>query len=208
MKANLLIDELPKNVIVDGKRYAIEWNFRTAILFELLMNDSEYSAEEKIAQSLELYYTDEIPKNIEKALDAIIGFYLCGEKIKTVDGIQKHGRKLKNNYSFEQDAAYIYAAFLAQYGIDLNEIQELHWWKFTALFRSLSEEQKISKIMYYRDVDLKGKSKSEKKFLKAMKEKYALKECVQPHQKLTLAQRNAAMKAYIDKRFKEIEGSE
>lgn len=203
----MLIDELPKSVVVDGKPYAIEWNFRAVILFELLMNDPDYSDEEKIAHSLALFYPKEIPDNIEKALDALIDFYLCGGEIKPTKKTGKQRSNRKSNYSFEQDAAYIYAAFLSQYGIDLNSIESLHWWKFSALFSSLGEEQKISRIMYYRDADLKGKSKQEKKFLKEMKEKYALKEYVQPHQKLTLAQRDAAMKAYVKKRFEEIEGS-
>lgn len=207
MKPNILIDELPKSVVVDGKSYAIEWNFRAAILFELLMNDADYSAEEKIVQSLALYYPEGIPENIEKALNALIDFYLCGEEIKSTKKVGKQKINQKSNYSFEQDATYIYAAFFSQYGIDLNSIESLHWWKFSALFRSLGDDQKISQIMYYRDVDLKGKSKGEKKFLKAMKEKYALKEYAQPHQKLTLAQRDAAMKAYVKKRFEEIKGS-
>lgn len=207
MKTNLLIDRLPESVRVNGCEYEIEWNFRTAILFELLMNDPEYSDEEKIVHTLALYYPKEIPNDLEKALDAVIDFYLCGEENKNTRGTSTNNSR-KANYSFEQDAAYIYAAFLTQYGIDLNEIEKLHWWKFSALFQSLNEEQKICQIMYYRDADLKGKSKSEKKFLKTMKEKYALRSNAQPHQKLTLAQRDADLKAYVKKRFAEAERGE
>lgn len=205
MKTNILIDKLPESVSVDGHEYKIEWNFRTAILFELLMNDSDYTDEEKILHTLELYYPDETPNNLDLALEAVIDFYLCGAEIEENENAELSSSNKKVNYSFEQDAAYIYAAFLAQYGIDLNEVETLHWWKFTALFQSLSEEQKISQIMYYRDVELKGRSKSEKKFLKAMKEKYALRTKAQPQHKLTLAQRNAKLKAYVEKRFAEIE---
>ena len=207
MKTNLLIDRLPESVRVNGCEYEIEWNFRTAILFKLLMNDPEYSDEEKIVHTLALYYPKEIPNDLEKALDAVIDFYLCGEENKNTRGTSTNNSR-KANYSFEQDAAYIYAAFLTQYGIDLNEIEKLHWWKFSALFQSLNEEQKICQIMYYRDADLKGKSKSEKKFLKTMKEKYALRSNAQPHQKLTLAQRDADLKAYVKKRFAEAERGE
>lgn len=207
MKTNLLIDRLPESVRVNGCEYEIEWNFRTAILFELLMNDPEYSDEEKIVHTLALYYPKEIPNDWGKALDAVIDFYLCGEENKNTRGTSTNNSR-KANYSFEQDAAYIYAAFLTQYGIDLNEIEKLHWWKFSALFQSLNEEQKICQIMYYRDADLKGKSKSEKKFLKTMKEKYALRSNAQPYQKLTLAQRDADLKAYVKKRFAEAERGE
>ena len=204
---NILIDELPKTVTVDGEEYPIEWNFRAAILFELLMDDPDYSAPEKIEQALLLFYPKEIPVNIDTAVDEVIKFYLCGEDLskeqETGGWRRKRSRK---NYSFEQDAAYIYAAFLSEYGIDLNSVEGLHWWKFSALFSALGENHKISQIMYYRDVSLKGKSGSEKKFLTEMKRKYALKETVDVCQKMSLAQRDSKMAEYVKRRHLETGG--
>lgn len=207
VKFNLLIDELPSGVEVDGEWFRIATNFRTAILFELLMSDSSYSPEEKIINTLTLFYPEKIPQDVGKAMDAVISFYLCGEmedrKEKDGQSIRQSGTQQKQNYSFEQDAAYIYASFLTQYGIDLNRVEFLHWWKFSALFQSLGEEHKISRIMYYRSADLKGKSKQERLFLKKMKKIYGLKNESGTLQKLTLAQRDAAMKEYVRKRFEE-----
>ena len=78
-------------------------------------------------------------------------------------------------YSFEHDAEYIYAAFLDQYGIDLQDIEHLHWWKFRALFKGLKEDTLISKIMGYRSIEITNNmSDSEKKYYRKMKQIYAL----------------------------------
>lgn len=171
------------------------------------MNDEDYQPEEKIAHALDLFYPEQIPEDIDGAVDAIVEFYQCGgkEEKKNDDkpALYRNSKQKEQNYSFEQDAAYIYAAFLTQYGIDLNSVEYLHWWKFAALFESLGEEHKISKIMYYRSADLKGKSKQERRFLKKMKEIYALKHGRSAVQKQTLSQRNASMKEYVRKRFAE-----
>lgn len=50
---------------------------------------------------------------------------------------------------YEVDADYIYAAFMSQYGIDLCDIEELHWHKFLALLKGLKNE-KLCDIMSYR----------------------------------------------------------
>ena len=58
-----------------------------------------------------------------------------------------------------------------QYRIDLQDIEDLHWWKFKAMFKSLKEDNEIVKIMGYRSVDLsKIKDKEEKAYYRNMKE--------------------------------------
>ena len=87
---------------------------------------------------------------------------------------QEKPRK-KQIFSFEYDAKYIYSAFLDQYGIDLNEIDQLHWFKFKSLFEGLKSDNKICEIMSYRAIDLsKIKDKEEKKKYKQLQRQWAL----------------------------------
>lgn len=168
---NILIDKLPTEI--DGLK--INSDFRTSILFELLMQDNEFSNEEKIAQTLELYYPD-IDKitDIEKAIENVLWFYKCGEEEKTSQKKQERNKQ-KQIYSYEFDDKYIYSAFREQYNINLNNIKYLHWWEFKALFNSLNEDVLFSKIMGYRAMDLsKIKDKNMKKQYKSLKELYAL----------------------------------
>ncbi len=174
---NLLIDKLP----TDYEGLKIDTNFRSFILFELLMQDSSLKKEEKIMLALNLFFKDEEFENVDeikKAIKAILWFYTLGKsedkkeikkKEKTVE------KKQKAIYSFEYDANLIYSAFLSQYRLDLNEIEYLHWWKFRSLFEGLNEENRICEIMEYRAVDLsKIKDKDQKEHYKKLKIKYAL----------------------------------
>jgi hypothetical protein len=174
---NLLIDKLP----TDYEGLKIDTNFRSFILFELLMQDSSLKKEEKIMLALNLFFKDEEFENVDeikKAIKAILWFYTLGKsedkkeikrKEKTVE------KKQKAIYSFEYDSNLIYSAFLSQYRLDLNEIDYLHWWKFRSLFEGLNEENRICEIMEYRAVDLsKIKDKDQKEHYKKLKIKYAL----------------------------------
>lgn len=168
---NILVDRLPN----DYEGLKINTNFRSFILFELLMQDRKIEKEDKVALALELFY-DEFPQDLKKAFDGILWFYTRGKKTKEP---KNENEQLNNNkkkiYSFEHDADLIYTAFLDQYGVDLNDIEYLHWFKFKAMFEGLKGDNKICEIMGYRAVDVgKIKDKEEKKKYKKLQREWAL----------------------------------
>ncbi len=179
---NILIDLVPNEVEINGEKYKIRSDFRTSILFELLMFDEDISTEIKFIQALDLYFPKLPPtEDFEEALKKIIWFYNGGREDKEVNSKKNssYSRREKNIYSFEYDAEYIYSAFLSQYKVDLQDIEYLHWWKFKAMFKGLSESNKIVEIMKYRSIDLNSiKDKEERKFYKKMKDTYKLPEQV------------------------------
>lgn len=174
---NILIDLLPEHVEIDGKKYPINTDFRISILFELLMQDKSILDREKVYMALNLYYP-KIPHDLVQAVDKMLWFYRCGkddENDSVRNGSPAGSRKAGMIYSFEHDAEYIYSAFLDQYGIDLQDIEHLHWWKFRALFKGLKEDNLIVKIMGYRAIEITDDmSDSEKKYYRKMKQIYAL----------------------------------
>ena len=141
--ANIILDVLPETVEIDGAEYRINSDFRISILFELLMQDDEVGKRQKLIQGLKLYYP-EIPQNMTEAVEKMIWFYRCGRETES-DRSGSGGSGSKQVYSFEYDDDYIYAAFLEQYGIDLQDVEDLHWWKFRALFKALGEDTEMSK---------------------------------------------------------------
>ena len=175
---NILIDLLPTSVEINDLEYEINSNFRTSILFELLMQNDEINDEEKILKSLELYY-NEVPHDLNEAISKIQWFYSCGKYVESDDKSNRNkssenGSNIKV-YDFNYDSEYIYAAFLDQYGIDLEEIKYLHWWKFKALFNSLKDDNKIVKIMGYRGVKLNTiKDEEHRKYYRKLQKIYAL----------------------------------
>lgn len=171
---SLLVDIAPKSVEIDGAEVEINSDFRTAILFEQMMFDEDFPDRLKTEQALRLFYPI-IPENINEAFQKILWFY-SGGKVKK-GGSKSHSGSGSDSryYDFEYDDDYIFAAFWQQYSIDLEAIEYLHWWKFRALFRSLSDNCEFVKIMGYRAIKITSKMPAhERRFYSKMKKLYAL----------------------------------
>lgn len=180
---NILIDLVPTTVNIDNKEYEINSDFRTSILFELLMQDGTIEEDDKILMALQLYYPD-IPENIKKAIEQMLWFYRCGKDVSSSKGNGK-SKGVTQIYSFEYDDDYIYSAFLDQYNIDLQDIEYLHWWKFKAMFKSLKDDNMIVKIMVYRSIDLsKVNDKEQRAYYKRMQKLYEIPICKDEKDKL------------------------
>ena len=176
----MLSERLPETVIVGGAEVRIETDFRTSILFEELLNDPELTNLQKVMQAVEMYYGTQVIRweDRNEAIEKILWFY-NGES-------QKRERKAAEEseddveaadalYSFEYDADKIFAAFQHDYGIDLQNIGYLHWWKFKALFKGLSEDNEIVKIIGYRGMVIDPKlPSSQQDFYRKMKRIHAL----------------------------------
>lgn len=189
-RESILLDYLPETVKVNGEEYPICSDFRACILFEKILHDTELTSQEIVTTAVDLFYEDERPADLKDALDGIVYFYSCGTPKKTET---KGGKKVDNInqpriYDFDYDADYIFAAFLTQYGIDLNEIEYMHWWKFQALFKSLESHNKIVEIMGYRATDLgKIKDKHERARIAKLKTLYAIPDNLSVEDKVALA---------------------
>lgn len=171
---NLLTDGLPDFVTINQVQYRIHTSHRNWIQFDLTM-DAQLPVEDKLIRVLHLCYMDKLPPNAESAIKAAVDFYMCRAlQLPDIPDEAKEEETRKRIYSFEHDAKYIYSAFLAQYRIDLTTA-DLHWWQFNALFQSLSDDCKFSKIMEYRAIDLsKIKDKEQKAFYRKMKAYYRI----------------------------------
>jgi hypothetical protein len=166
---NLLLDCAPQSVEIGGQIYEFDADFRNFIRFENLMFDPEIDDNSRGFLALNLFYPV-IPNDIPAAFREILRIYAGEQKQK-----KRHGTgNQKRIYSYEYDADYIFAAFMADYGIDLNEIEFLHWWKFRALFAGLKPDNLICKIMEYRAADTKSMKGEQKKFYEKMQRQYAL----------------------------------
>lgn len=168
---NILIDELPKTIMIGGVEYDINSDFRTSVLYELLLLDDEVSPEDKLEGALRLFYPV-MPLNVNEAIEGILWFYECGkEKPESKGG----GSGTPRIYSYDFDDSYIYSAFLSQYNLDLQDLDYLHWWKFKAMFQSLNEDCEIRKIMGYRAITITNDmSKEHKAFYTNMKNLYKI----------------------------------
>lgn len=189
--SNMFLNALPETVEVDGKAFFIDTDFRTMMIFEKIIMENE-KPEVKLQNALELLYPDGYPRNLSAAIQEAIFIYKCGEtSTQAKTSAKKNGNiELKPQliYDYEYDAPYIYAAFVSQYGIDLVDIEYLHWWKFQALFKALESTTKIMEIMSYRAADVsKIKNKEEKARITKLKKLYAIPQHYTQEEKIAMA---------------------
>jgi hypothetical protein len=154
---NVLVEDLPEAVEIDGREYLIRSDHRTCIRVILAFEDDGLTMQEKRALLLANLYP-EIPTNTERA-------YAQG--VKFLDGGESEGDDVDSEpalrvYSFSQDAGFIFAAFRQTHGIDL-EAETLHWWKFLALFSDLGAETTFCQLAGLRKRVRTGKATKEEK---------------------------------------------
>lgn len=164
-----LLNKLPLTVIIDDLEVNINTNFKASIEFEGLFKKN-LEDEDFRTEALKIYYPI-IPQNINEAIKQMLWFYRCGKE-PTEEEQQTQSKD--DVYSFEYDADYIYSAFLDQYGIDLQEQDKLHWWKFKALFRAFKEDNEISRIMGIRATNTSGMKGKELEHYRKLKKIYAI----------------------------------
>ena len=145
---NLFYEEYPKTLEICGEPIPIVTDFREYIKLLDMIKDEEVSDEEK-AFLLSEYFLLEVG-DFEEAILKLSNFVAMCE---VNEGGNSKGNA-KPLFSFRADYPYIMAGFLRDYGIDLSEIEYLHWWKFRMLFEGLSEDTEIKQRIMYRGINL------------------------------------------------------
>lgn len=175
----ILFEKLPSSVSIGGREFVINTDFRCMAAFEneLLKCKGTRNVKQRaevFGKALSSFYINNIPANVNEAVNMMWWFYRCGEDItqnKNRAGISRRNERL---YDYEIDGERIAAAFRSQYNIDLTN-EKLHWWLFKSYFCGLSSECEFVKVMCYRGIDLKDiKNGKERARYKRLKEHYAL----------------------------------
>jgi len=147
---------LPTAVLVNDKEYGIEPDFRTCIRIILAFEDDGLAPIEKKAVLIENLYLEQ-PDNLPIAFSQGIKFLNGGEDAK-----EDEGSGVGRLYSFQKDANFIFAAFRQTHGIDL-ENENMHWWKFLALFADLGADTTFCNLINLRKKIKTGTASKEEK---------------------------------------------
>jgi hypothetical protein len=153
---NILVDQLPDAVLIDGEAVSIVTDFRACLKVIMACEDDELTLSEKASVLLDNLYPD-LPDNQDEAYRMGVKF-LDGGKEGDDDG-ESHPRV----FSFAKDANFIFAAFKQTHGIDLQDTEYLHWWKFLALFMDLGGETTFCSLVNLRSRVKSGKATKEEK---------------------------------------------
>lgn len=149
---NFFYEEYPNSIVVGGREIAVVTDFREYIKLIDMLNDDELKSWEKVSY-LKQYFLEE-PEDFEKAMEQLTAFIVMEVETKEEKGNQDNAESDKKEvYSFEYDFPFIFSAFLSEYGIHLKKIPYLHWWEFRNLFKGLSEDTEIKKMIAYRSIN-------------------------------------------------------
>ncbi|MGN0352386.1 MAG: Gp15 family bacteriophage protein [Roseburia sp.] len=130
---------LPNTVVVGGRAYSVYTDFRLWMRFEISVSKL------KRGETIDISY---LFKNDMPVYCDLRELFVFSRPISPLPRQVSHNNVIALDY--EMDSDLIYAAFLGQYGIDLCEVEELHWHKFLALLNGLNDSTKLREVMGYR----------------------------------------------------------
>lgn len=175
---NFFYEAFPDSVCVRGEEIFIITDFREYIRLLDMLKCEELTAMQK-TELLSEYFLDEIQID-EEAISALTEFVLMDieekktEEDPSEDQEEQDGSQ-KNLFSYEIDYPFILSGFLRDYGIDLETVDYLHWWKFRMLFDGLSEDTEIKQRIMYRGINLSDiKDKEERKRISRIQKRIQL----------------------------------
>ena len=157
---NLFYEDFPEIVSVGGEPVRIITDFREYIRLLVMLKCRELTVTDKYSLVKE-YFLEEVfvDSTAIKALEEFITM-----RVATSGERAGSDKAKKDLFSYSIDYPYILSGFLRDYGIDLNMVDYLHWWKFRMLFDGLSEDTEIKQRIMYRGIRLSDiKDKEERK---------------------------------------------
>jgi hypothetical protein len=169
MTAALLTEQLPTRIA----GVPIAWTAREMVEIQQILMDPSLENTQKVWNILNRFYPSGLGRlSVESAWSYFIWFQGCGQ-----DQSDSHqssgGRDTPRAVDFVADGPLIVAAYQQAYQINLLQ-EELHWWRFHALFLGLPDTCKITKIMEYRTTDPSDVPQERRAFYRAMKARFDL----------------------------------
>lgn len=163
---NVLLDSLPQ----EWEGYPVDMAFETGIKISQCLVDEDLDERERLIVALSLMFPEGVNLNGKKA-DEALHWYLNGWNH---DNIDKQDKNEVVVMDFDIDQWRIYAAFRAQYGINLNKAK-LHFWEYMGLLSNLNECS-FTQVVSIRSKKITAKMPAEERIaLNKAKEIYRIK---------------------------------
>lgn len=176
----------PEYAEIDGKKYKIDTDYKTALKCFEVINDETITNYERALAIIYLLF-DFIPKdNINLFLEKVTIFLECNKKDEKI----KNGKK---DIDFQKDRGFINASFMSDYHLDITK-EDIHFWLFIELIEGLKNDCILNKVRDIRNCDLKEiTDKKTRDKIKEAKQYFSLEENIK---KPTKEQLNSANEFY------------
>lgn len=160
-----MYSKLPQSIRIGKERFIINTDFRIFIEFEneMLEGNTKQATANVLENFVPTFFDrNRSQKEIEEIIDKFIWFYHCGKQDNpNAKIVNKKGIKMSQVFRYEYDSDLIWGAYWDK-GFDLT-IDYIHWWKFKAIWNSLTSDCEFSKIKGYRAYTGKDKEMLELK---------------------------------------------
>lgn len=177
---------LNDEVEIDGITYELDLAFDNVLRLIDMLGDKEIDDVTQIETGLQMLLGVELDYGIEKKEEVFYQLFksTIGKDAEDSQPVDIEGNpmptseKEEKTYDLKQDAEYIYASFMSDYGIDLFEQQgKLHWLRFKALLGGLTDGSKFLRVIDIRTMKIpSGKGTAEQATqVRKLKKQYALK---------------------------------
>ena len=148
------MNNYPEYAEVNGKKYKINTDFRSAIKCNQIAMDETIGDFERALGVIYTLFGDEginTPSDYEKLLKVAKKYLSCGKELDETSD--------KPDMDFIQDYAYIKTSFRSDFSIRLDE-EKMHWWEFMDLMNGLSNSELgncciLNRIRNLRNFDIK-----------------------------------------------------
>ena len=174
--------------LTDSRR-KFKWNgyplelidsFDNVLLFLELLDDDDYTGEQKMLIGCEMIVEDE---EFVNSLPHAEQAQLTVEAFQFMTGIdlmdETEEAYVEPSMDFLEDAERIYSSFLEQYRIDLIDQQGvMSWAKFSALLKNVGSETALGQAIHHRTCEIPKKDKhngEEVSRIRKLKREYELK---------------------------------
>jgi hypothetical protein len=160
-----MYSKLPQSIKIGKERFIINTDFRIFIKFEMdIMEGNTKQATTEALESFAPYFfkKNQSKEELEKLIDVFLWFYHCGKQDNPNAKINnKKNIKMSQVFNYEYDSDLIWGAYWDR-GFDLTQ-DYIHWWKFKAIWNSLTSDCEFNKIKGYRAYTGKDKEMLELK---------------------------------------------
>ena len=136
---NILLDPLPDTY----EGYLIRTDYQIGLQISLVLDDAEFTEEEKIWIALDLLYGTGKP-SVEMALDGLSWFMRGG-----ADPVEVSGAPGTRSIWFDFDAPRIFASFQKSFGLEIHK-KSMHWFAFLALLDCIDEDSSLAHAIQIR----------------------------------------------------------
>lgn len=155
---NVLTDKFPTKIRVGEEICEVDADFRNCIRIIEAFESEELTTGDKYEVLVRRLYR-QVPKDLLVAIKKGIQFLDCG------DEPDEGTRTPKRVYSFQKDGRFIYSAVRQTHGLDLEEVEFLHWWKFVFLFSDVKSDTTFANMVSLRDKRNRGKLSKEERVI-------------------------------------------